>query len=58
MDVVPPGDADVKNKEENIFRPQDKPAPPPKKEEAEDWDYAPFQELLQTVVFMEEEHWT
>lgn len=57
MDVVPPGDADVKNKEENIFRPQDKPAASPK-EVAEDWDYAPFQELLQTVVFMAEEHWT
>lgn len=56
MDVVPPGDADVKNKEENIFRPQDKPAASPKV--AEDWDYAPFQELLQTVVFMAEEHWT
>lgn len=41
MDVVPPGDADVKNKEENIFRPQDKPAASPK-EVAEDWDYAPF----------------
>ena len=41
MDVVPPGDADVKNKEENIFRPQDKPAPSPK-EVAEDWDYEPF----------------
>ena len=41
MDVVPPGDADVKNKEENIFRPQDKPAPSPK-EVAEDWDYNLF----------------
>jgi hypothetical protein len=25
MDVVPPGDADIKNNEENIFRPDDKP---------------------------------
>jgi hypothetical protein len=28
MDVVPPGDADVKNTGENIFRPDDKPAEP------------------------------
>ncbi|MBV8326264.1 M20/M25/M40 family metallo-hydrolase [Chryseobacterium sp.] len=41
MDVVPPGDADVKSKEENIFRPDDQPAAPVTKV-AEDWDYAPF----------------
>lgn len=41
MDVVPPGDADVKNKEENIFRPDDKVLPPVSKV-AEDWDYSPF----------------
>ncbi|MDR6544146.1 carboxypeptidase PM20D1 [Chryseobacterium rhizosphaerae] len=41
MDVVPPGDADIKNKEENIFRPDDKVLPPVSKV-AEDWDYSPF----------------
>ncbi|WP_228451948.1 M20/M25/M40 family metallo-hydrolase [Chryseobacterium sp. G0186] len=41
MDVVPPGDADIKNNEENIFRPEDKPLEPVAKV-AEDWDYAPF----------------
>lgn len=41
MDVVPPGDADIKNKEENIFRPDDKALPRVTKV-AEDWDYAPF----------------
>ncbi|MET3038168.1 M20/M25/M40 family metallo-hydrolase [Chryseobacterium sp. NRRL B-14859] len=41
MDVVPPGDADIINKEENIFRPDDQPLPPVAKV-AEDWDYAPF----------------
>lgn len=41
MDVVPPGDADVKNTAENIFRPDDKPAEPVAKV-AEDWDFAPF----------------
>lgn len=41
MDVVPPGDADVKNNEENIFRPNDKALPRITKV-AEDWDYAPF----------------
>ena len=41
MDVVPPGDADVKSKEENVFRPDDKALPPVSKV-AEDWDYAPF----------------
>ncbi|EJL69586.1 M20/M25/M40 family metallo-hydrolase [Chryseobacterium populi] len=40
-DVVPPGDADVKNKEENVFRPDDKPLPAVTKV-AEDWDFAPF----------------
>ncbi|MCT2407046.1 M20/M25/M40 family metallo-hydrolase [Chryseobacterium antibioticum] len=41
MDVVPPGDADVKSKEQNIFRPDDKPLPPVSKV-AEDWDFEPF----------------
>lgn len=41
MDVVPPGDADVKSKEENVFRPNDKALPRVTKV-AEDWDYAPF----------------
>ncbi len=41
MDVVPPGDADVKNTGENILRPDDKPAEPVAKV-AEDWDFAPF----------------
>ncbi|KPH12697.1 M20/M25/M40 family metallo-hydrolase [Chryseobacterium sp. ERMR1:04] len=41
MDVVPPGDADIKNSEENIFRPNDKALPRITKV-AEDWDYAPF----------------
>lgn len=41
MDVVPPGDADVKNNEENVFRPDDKPLEPVSKV-AEDWDFAPF----------------
>jgi carboxypeptidase PM20D1 len=41
MDVVPPGDADVKNKAQNIFRPDDKPLPLVSKV-AEDWDFEPF----------------
>lgn len=41
MDVVPPGDADVKNKEEHVFRPDDKVLPAASKV-AEDWEYAPF----------------
>lgn len=41
MDVVPPGDADVKNKEENVFRPNDQPLPAVTKV-AEDWDFGPF----------------
>lgn len=41
MDVVPPGEADVKNNEENIFRPNDKALPAVTKV-AEDWDYGPF----------------
>ncbi|AZA55546.1 M20/M25/M40 family metallo-hydrolase [Chryseobacterium sp. G0201] len=41
MDVVPPGDADIKNKEENIFRRDDKVLPRVTKV-AEYWDYAPF----------------
>jgi len=40
-DVVPPGDADVKDSSENIFRPADQPLPPVLKV-AEDWDFAPF----------------
>lgn len=40
-DVVPPGDADVKDKSENIFRPDDKPLPAVSKV-AEDWDFGPF----------------
>ncbi|MGU3373495.1 M20/M25/M40 family metallo-hydrolase [Chryseobacterium sp. M5A1_1a] len=45
MDVVPPGDADIKNNEENIFRPDDKPLEPVSKV-AEDWDYAPFSGIV------------
>lgn len=41
MDVVPPGDADVKNNAENVFRPDDKPLEPVAKV-AEGWEYAPF----------------
>lgn len=41
MDVVPPGDADIKSKEENVFRLNDK-ALPAVKNVSEDWDYAPF----------------
>ncbi|KMQ62882.1 peptidase [Chryseobacterium sp. FH2] len=41
IDVVPPGDADVKSNEQNIFRPDDKPLPAVTKV-AEDWDFAPF----------------
>ncbi|ANF49782.1 peptidase [Chryseobacterium glaciei] len=41
MDVVPPGDGDIKNKEENIFKPDDKVLSRVTKV-AEDWDYAPF----------------
>lgn len=41
IDVVPIGDADIKNKEENIFRPNDK-ALPAVTEIAENWDFAPF----------------
>jgi len=41
MDVVPPGDADIKNNEDNIFRPDDQPLEPVAKV-AEDWDFAPF----------------
>lgn len=40
-DVVPPGDANVKDKSENIFRPDDHPLPPVSKV-AEDWDFGPF----------------
>ncbi|SIT21861.1 carboxypeptidase PM20D1 [Chryseobacterium ureilyticum] len=41
MDVVPPGDADIKNNDQNVFRPDDKPLEPVAKV-AEDWEYAPF----------------
>ncbi|WP_326982429.1 M20/M25/M40 family metallo-hydrolase [Chryseobacterium sp. MYb264] len=41
MDVVPPGDADVKNEDQNVFRPDDKALPAVTKV-SEDWDYAPF----------------
>lgn len=40
-DVVPPGDAEIKDKSENIFRPDDKPLPAVSKV-AEDWDFGPF----------------
>lgn len=40
-DVVPPGDAEVKDKDENIFRPDEQPLPPVSKV-AEDWDFGPF----------------
>ncbi|WPO83555.1 hypothetical protein SD427_04255 [Chryseobacterium sp. JJR-5R] len=40
-DVVPPGDADIKNKSGNIFRPDDKPLPSVS-EVSEDWDFGPF----------------
>lgn len=41
MDVVPPGDAKIQSKEENVFRPDDQALPPVSKV-AGDWDYAPF----------------
>jgi carboxypeptidase PM20D1 len=41
IDVVPPGQADVKNNDENVFRPDDKPLPAVTKV-SEDWDYGPF----------------
>jgi carboxypeptidase PM20D1 len=40
-DVVPPGDAEVKDKSENIFRPDEKPLPAVS-EVSEEWDYGPF----------------
>lgn len=40
-DVVPPGDAPVKDKSENIFRPDDKPLPAVSKV-SDEWDFAPF----------------
>lgn len=40
-DVVPPGEAEVKDKSENVFRPDDRPLPPVS-EVAEDWDFGPF----------------
>jgi len=40
-DVVPPGDAEVKDKSENIFRPDDKPLPAVS-EVSEEWDFGPF----------------
>jgi carboxypeptidase PM20D1 len=41
MDVVTPGEADIKDTTENIFRPNDKPLLPVTRV-AEDWDFAPF----------------
>jgi len=41
MDVVPPGDAEVKNNDPNVFRPDDKPLPAVTKV-AEEWDFSPF----------------
>lgn len=40
-DVVPPGDAEVKDKSENIFRPDDRPLPAVS-EVSEEWDFGPF----------------
>lgn len=40
-DVVPPGDAEVKDKTENIFRPDDQPLPAVS-EVSEEWDFGPF----------------
>lgn len=40
-DVVPPGDADIKDSAENIFRPDDQPLPAVLKV-SEDWDFGPF----------------
>ncbi|MEA1851051.1 M20/M25/M40 family metallo-hydrolase [Chryseobacterium sp. MHB01] len=40
-DVVPPGDAEVKDKTENIFRPDDQPLPEVS-EVSEEWDFGPF----------------
>ncbi|WP_244428748.1 M20/M25/M40 family metallo-hydrolase, partial [Flavobacterium sp. B17] len=40
-DVVPPGDAEVKDKSENIFRPDDKPLPAVS-EVSEEWDFGSF----------------
>jgi len=40
-DVVPPGEADVKDKSENVFRPDDRPLPPVSGV-AKDWDFGPF----------------
>jgi len=40
-DVVPPGDAPVKDKSENVFRPNDKPLPAVSKV-SDEWDFAPF----------------
>ena len=41
IDVVPPGDADVVNKNENVSQLNDKPAPRVSKV-AKDWEYGPF----------------
>lgn len=40
-DVVPPGSAEIKNKDEHLFQPSDK-ALAPVATIAEDWDYPPF----------------
>lgn len=41
MDVVPPGEADIKDNQQNIFRPDDKPLSAVTKV-SEDWDFSPF----------------
>lgn len=40
-DVVPPGDAEVKDQGKNVFRPDDQPLPPVSKVAGE-WDFGPF----------------
>ncbi|WP_294287493.1 M20/M25/M40 family metallo-hydrolase [uncultured Chryseobacterium sp.] len=40
-DVVPPGEAAVKDQSGNVFRPDDKPLPPVS-QVAEEWDFGPF----------------
>lgn len=40
-DVVPPGEAEIKDKNENVFRPEDKPLPAVS-EVSEEWDFGPF----------------
>ncbi|WP_346986376.1 M20/M25/M40 family metallo-hydrolase [Chryseobacterium sp. POE27] len=40
-DVVPPGGAEVKDKSENVFKPDDKPLPAVS-DVSEEWDFGPF----------------